>query len=42
MIVQCEFPEFRLPIFLLLSLRQMFRSVNMIEGQVESLREAQT
>lgn len=42
MTVQPEFPEFRLLIFLLLSLCQMFRSVNMTEDQVESLREAQT
>lgn len=41
MIVQCELPEFRLLIFLLLSLCQMFRSVNMTENQVESLHEAQ-
>lgn len=42
MIVQPEFPQFRLPIFLLLSLCQMFRSVTMTEDQAESLREAQT
>lgn len=41
MVVQHEFLEFRLPVFLLLSLCQMFRSVSMTEDQTESLREAQ-
>lgn len=35
-------PEFRLPIFLLLSPCQVFRSVSMTEEQAENLREAQT
>lgn len=42
MIVQPEFPQCRLPIFLLLSLCQMFRSVNMTEDQAEGIYEAQT